>query len=108
MKQVSRMFEQHLGKSYIASLHWTSPLRTRAGHLPFHSEDETASTFTIDDHTGGLVNTLRHPYRDTNPSHQARLFHIEVIASEGGLGDKFCLDPDQVQKVRNVQAILIF
>lgn len=53
--QVSKLFENRLGRAYIPGLHWTSPLRTRAGLLPYHSSDENTSTFTIEDGTGALI-----------------------------------------------------
>ncbi|KAF2852960.1 hypothetical protein T440DRAFT_466522 [Plenodomus tracheiphilus IPT5] len=96
---VSRLFEKRLGNAYIPSLHWTSPLRIQAGLLPYFTDDETTSTFTFGDTTAAFAALLRSSgYKVAGSGNCSTTFHIEVIPSDRDLADKFCIDPEQIQK----------
>ncbi|KAH7399670.1 hypothetical protein BKA66DRAFT_437202 [Pyrenochaeta sp. MPI-SDFR-AT-0127] len=96
---VSRLFEKRLGCAYIAGMHWTSPLRSRAGLLPYFTDDETISTFTIEDTTTAFASLLQASgCKVPGSMGHSPIFHIEVIPSEGDLAEKFCMDPEQIQK----------
>ncbi|KAI1092525.1 hypothetical protein F5B19DRAFT_502241 [Rostrohypoxylon terebratum] len=84
----SRLLDFHLGEAYSPEQHWTSVLRTRAGHTPYRRDSKYVSTFTIDDVTGAFANFLIHSgYRDAYKWKCNPTFHIELVATESAVED---------------------
>jgi hypothetical protein len=90
---MSRLLEQQLGKAYDPKIHWTSIMKSRAGHGPFKgsSLENAAFTFTGKDtaetftdflvHTGYLNARLWKGFPPT--------YHIEVAATAGNVSAPF-------------------
>lgn len=101
------MLEKQLGFAFAPETHWTSSLRSKAGLSPFSKDDTTASTFTIKDVHGNFSNLLtRNGYRKAASWRPSPTFHVEVVPSDGGLTEAFCLDPNQVRKVSTIARYL--
>ncbi|TGJ84216.1 hypothetical protein E0Z10_g4584 [Xylaria hypoxylon] len=81
--------------------HWTSYLRTRAGHKPYDSEDSRVSTFTLSDTNGRLATFLTEKgYDNVALLAHDPIFHIQVVHSFGSVGSMFNISSDQVEKAR--------
>ncbi|KAK4182912.1 hypothetical protein QBC35DRAFT_135831 [Podospora australis] len=102
---VSRLFEIHLGVSYVPELHWTSNLRTRAGLEPVSTSCEKGHTpaFTIQDTSQSFWKVLASngaeiPPAKNNSYHE---FHVDVITLDGELGTStFFMHPNQCNHFR--------
>ena len=80
--------------------HWTSYLRSRAGHKPYVIADLSVSTFTIKDASGRLKVLLsRRGYQQVKYLTESPTFHIQVAASEGPVHSTFDIDSEQIKKV---------
>jgi hypothetical protein len=98
---VSRLFETHLGSSYLPEKHWTSPLRSKANLPPYEKEKDDTSTFTISDEDGAFKGFLRKfGYRKAANWRSHQDFHIEVVTTGSGLDDLFWFNGMQILKVR--------
>ncbi|KAI0536538.1 hypothetical protein GGR58DRAFT_514502 [Xylaria digitata] len=87
--------------NFIEQKHWTSYLRTRAGHKPHDSEDSRVSTFTLPDTNGRLANYLTEKgYANGALLAHDSIFHIQVVHSFGPVGSMFNIGSDQVEKAR--------
>jgi len=68
--------------------------------MPFENSDITQSTFTIPDSSGTFTRLLaQQGYKQASSWKKYPTYHIEVVTSASGLLSRFCLGPDQVQKV---------
>lgn len=98
--QVAEALAEVMGSDFDQQRHWTSYLRSRAGHKPHDPEDSGVSTFTVSDTTGRLSKFLaaRGYASETSLAHEP-IFHIQVVHSIGPVGSTFNISSDQVEKV---------
>ncbi|KAI3321654.1 hypothetical protein HD806DRAFT_545850 [Xylariaceae sp. AK1471] len=81
--------------------HWTSYLRSRAGHKPYDSDDPRISTFTLPDPNGKLRKFLgKEGCLEVASLNHDTIFHIQVVHSMGPAGSSFIINSDQVEKAR--------
>ncbi|KAI1753328.1 hypothetical protein F4782DRAFT_90937 [Xylaria castorea] len=86
---------------FVEQQHWTSYLRSRAGHKPHDAEDSTFSTFTLPDTNGRLRKYLADKgYANAASISHDSTFHIQVVHSIGPVGSIFNISSDQVEKAR--------
>jgi hypothetical protein len=102
------MFEKHMSVTYSSTRHWTSNLRSRAGHQPYSPPTLETSTFTIWD-TAGEFSKFLHSHRHKKEVRWASrpTFHIQVVTTFAGIHDEILLDGVQVTKVRELLLPLI-
>lgn len=100
---------QFLDGSYEPDQHWTSSLRTRAGHTWFPGSSETHATFTLPDSAGTLTAVMLREHPDL-----ARLWttkppkwHFEVKTTAGALDAPFYLTNTQVDRVSFVIGLIL-
>ena len=95
-----------MGADFVPQSHWTSCLRSRAGHKPYDLEDQTVSTFTLPDIRGRLLSFLRgenhQGFRSLTPG---TVFHIQVVYSVGNTSSAFDISSQQVEKVSRFHPI---
>lgn len=108
--QVSNFLETLIGDAYSPSSHWTSCLRSKAGHIPYEDHHLGRSTFTITANSDAFTKLLvQRGYAVAESWGAGLTYHIKVVASNEGLLSKFYLDPVQVKKVSAVLgAMLLF
>lgn len=104
---VATFLSSHLGQAFVPSRHWTSSLRSRAGHVPYQKTVPNCSTFTLDDNTAafaGILSKLGYGPADAwikNWNWQKTCqFHIEVVVATGSLSSTFGLHPDHIEMAR--------
>ncbi|KAI0546337.1 hypothetical protein F4679DRAFT_416227 [Xylaria curta] len=87
---------------FVEQQHWTSYLRSRAGHRPHDdAEDSKSSTFTIPDTNGRLRKYLADKgYANAASISHDPIFHIQVVHSIGSMGSTFNISSEQVEKAR--------
>ncbi|TRX89111.1 hypothetical protein FHL15_010028 [Xylaria flabelliformis] len=87
---------------FVEHEHWTSYLRSRAGHKPHDdAEDSKFSTFTIPDTNGRLRKYLADKgYANAGSISHDPIFHVQVVHSIGPMGSTFNISSDQVEKTR--------
>ncbi|KAI0865764.1 hypothetical protein F4860DRAFT_264802 [Xylaria cubensis] len=87
---------------FVEHQHWTSYLRSRAGHKPHDdAEDSKVSTFTIPDTNGRLRKYLADKgYANVGSISHDPIFHVQVVHSIGPMGSTFNISSDQVEKAR--------
>ncbi|KAI0197267.1 hypothetical protein EV127DRAFT_329817 [Xylaria flabelliformis] len=87
---------------FVEHQHWTSYLRSRAGHKPHDdAEDSKSSTFTIPDTNGRLRKYLADKgYANVGSISHDPIFHVQVVHSIGPMGSTFNISSDQVEKAR--------
>ncbi|KAK3897311.1 hypothetical protein C8A05DRAFT_48025 [Staphylotrichum tortipilum] len=83
---------------YIPEKHWTSAMRSRAGHKPFEGgSNPKISSFTLIDSSGRLKEFLdRLGHRRVNSLGAGSRFHIQVAFAEGGHNVAFEMPAAQV------------
>ncbi|KAI0869992.1 hypothetical protein GGS24DRAFT_129333 [Hypoxylon argillaceum] len=98
---VAEALAEVMGSDFDQQRHWTSYLRSRAGHKPHDPEDSGVSTFTVSDTNGRLSKFLaaRGYASETSLAHEP-IFHIQVVHSIGPVGSTFNISSDQVEKAR--------
>lgn len=100
MIKVSGFLKDALGDAYMPPTHWTSHLRSRAGHKPYDSTDSSTSTFTIRDTNGRLKTFLsRKGYQQVKFLTESPTFHIHVVVPEGSAHSTFDIGSEQIKKV---------
>lgn len=98
---MSEFLGAHLGEAYAPSIHWTSHLRGRAGHVPYESHHSGCSTFTFADNGDAFTKFLTQwGYGPAASWCKCPVYHIQVVVSEKDLLSSFLLDPIQVKKVK--------
>jgi hypothetical protein len=102
--QMSRLLEQQLGKAYNPNIHWTSVMRSRAGHGSFKASalENAAFTFTGRDTAEIFTDFLAHIgylnarlWKGFPPT-----YHIEVAATAGNVLAPFVWSVPQFERVR--------
>jgi hypothetical protein len=84
----------------VPSSHWTSHLRSRAGHIPYERAPPGVSTFTMTDNTENFSKFLiQWGYLRAASWGSSPVYHVKVVASKSDLLSEFFLDPLQVKKV---------
>jgi hypothetical protein len=84
----------------VPSVHWTSYLRSRAGHKPYDPPSLSVSTFTIQDTNGRLKAIISQKgYQKAKYLTETPTFHIQVVPSAGSVYSTFDIDSEQVKKV---------
>ncbi|KAF2396452.1 hypothetical protein EJ06DRAFT_240603 [Trichodelitschia bisporula] len=98
---VSKLFESYLGGTYDPNVHWTSPLRGKAGHMPYENCGAGASTFTISSQGEMFTKFLaKRGFLRAASWTTAPAYHIHVVSTYKGLQSTFLLDPTQVEKAQ--------
>ncbi|KAI0458578.1 hypothetical protein F5B21DRAFT_500471 [Xylaria acuta] len=90
-----------LRDAYAAQQHWTSTLRSRAGHKPIESADADSSTFTLVDTSSRLKEFLERQ-RGPLPLAANSKFHIEVIFSTGPVSGGFFMNSAQIAMAKEL------
>ena len=89
-----------MGSDFVEQQHWTSYLRSRAGHKPYDPEDPRVSTFTFLDTNKQLTRFLTDKgYYDAISLSDDPIYHIQVVHSLGPIGSMFHINSNQVEKV---------
>ncbi|KIN03398.1 hypothetical protein OIDMADRAFT_117507 [Oidiodendron maius Zn] len=100
---VSGFLNGALGDGYLPHVHWTSHLRSRAGHKPYVTTDLSISTFTLRDTNGRLKSLLlQKGYQQVKYLTESPTFHIQVAASEGPVHSTFDIGSEQVNKAEKL------
>jgi hypothetical protein len=105
MLQVSNLLKKYLGNEYLPNVHWTSALRSNAGHAPYRASLPDTSTFTITDSSGNLTELLK---LDAISFKKCPIFHIEVNSTELELHTTFRFDTGQYKKVYIHLLLILF
>lgn len=98
--KVSKLLERVLGCEYSPNDHWTSSLRTRAGHKAYHPQSNDNSTFIIQDRKRRLTDFLSEKgYKNVGHLGDSPTFHIEVYASVYDITSPFTLERGPAERV---------
>ena len=92
------MLERILGDDYHPCDHWTSVLRSRAGHKTFDKAAAAYSSFTVPDPQLNLFKVF-YPRADRESFKLPRQYNIEVCAAVYGHDLPFSLPGKKVQQV---------
>lgn len=98
--QVSRFIQEVLGDWYRPNEHWTSSLRSKAGHTPLSNDAVGCSTFTIQDTSGNLKTSLvQMGCEEAKSLTDPATFHFQVVVTGEALHSSFTLASAQAEKV---------
>ncbi|KAF1996938.1 hypothetical protein P154DRAFT_607356 [Amniculicola lignicola CBS 123094] len=105
---ISKALQARLGQAYNPETNWTSHLRSRSGHRPFHSLTICAA-FTIQDPKilGEMTDFVTQYGQSQTPKWKETLeanppvYHLDVIVSEGSKTSSFAITSSQVERMRH-------
>ncbi|KAH8882092.1 hypothetical protein GQ53DRAFT_847849 [Thozetella sp. PMI_491] len=87
-----------MGDSYDANTHWTSHLRTRAGHKPLEGNEVSSSGFSIVDRDLKLARAFSQDEDSTTIESTPKTYRIEVCTTSEGLDASFTFEGETMRK----------
>lgn len=99
--QVSNLLQRYLGSNFKPEVHWTSPLRTRAGHGPLMpSATGPVASFTLREVPAMTDLLIRASFHDARKwKRSCPVYHIQVHTTVGGHNSLFTMHADSLAKV---------
>ncbi|KAF2178732.1 hypothetical protein K469DRAFT_642268 [Zopfia rhizophila CBS 207.26] len=104
---LSQYFEKYLGRLYDPILHWTSLLRTRAGHRPFINSEDHASFTLIGKMVSSRITDIlaTNGYKDAISGQLGTpVYHFEVAVNPDDRSTSFDLRLSQLERMRRYRS----